>query len=61
MMMISITIAYTEKMKLKITQTLSYIERGLEELIVHQKTWNRVTGLVYRPMVTVVMQGLISH
>ena len=61
MMMISITIAYTEKMKLKITQTLSYIERGLEELIGHQKTWNRVTGLVYRPMVTVVMQGLISH
>ena len=59
-MMIAMTIAYTKKMKLKISQNLSYRERGLAELLVHQTTWNRVTGLDDSPMVTVLMQGLIS-
>ena len=58
-MMIAMTIAYKKKMKLKISHNLSYRERGLAELLGHQTTWNRVTGLAYRPMVTVVMQGLI--
>ena len=58
-MMIVMTVAYTKKMKLKISQTLSYRKRGLAELLGHQTTWNRVTGLAYRTMVTVVMRGLI--
>ena len=58
-MMIAMTIAYTKKMKLKISHTLSYRERGLAELLSHQTTWNRVTILVDWPMVTVVMKGLI--
>ena len=58
-MMIAMTIAYTKKIKLKIYQNLSYRERGMAELLGHQTTWNRVTGLDNRPMITVVMQGLI--
>ena len=58
-MMIAMMIAYTKNMKFKIPQSLLYIERGLTELLGHQTTFNRVTGLANRPMVTVVMQGLI--
>ena len=58
-MMIAMTIAYTKKMKLKISHTLSYRERGLAELLSHQTTWNLVTILVDWPMGTVVMKGLI--
>ena len=58
--MIAMRIAYTKDMKLKISQNQLYRERGLSELLSHQTTWNRVTGLANRPMVTVVMQGLIS-
>ena len=57
---ISMTILYTTKMQLKMSKSLLYRERGLEELIGHQTTWNRVMGLAERPMVTVVMQDLIS-
>ena len=58
-MMIVMKIAYTKKIKLKISQNQSYRERDLLELLSCQRTWNRVTVLVDRPMVTVVMQGLI--
>ena len=57
--MIATTIAYMKKMKLKIPQNVSYRERGMAELLGHQTTWNRVTGLDDRPMVTVVIQGFI--
>ena len=60
-MMIAMAIVYTEKMKLKISHNLSYREQGLAELLGHQTTWNRVTGLNDRTMVTVVIQGLIPH
>ena len=59
-MMIAMMIEYTKNTQLKISQNLSYREWGLVELLGHQTTWNRVTGLADRPMATVVMQGLIS-
>ena len=58
-MMIAMTIAYTKKMKLKISYNLSYRERDLSELLGHQKTWSRVTCLADRPMVTVMVHRLI--
>ena len=48
-----------EEDEMKISQILSYRERVLAELLGRQTTWNRITGLADRPMVTVVMQGLI--
>ena len=54
-MMIAMTIAYTKRMKFKISHNLSYIEQGLAELLGPKTTWNRVTGLEDRTIVTVVM------
>ena len=58
-MMIAMTIMYMTKMQLKMSKSLSYIYPGLAELLGHQTTWNRVSVLANRPMVTVVIQGLI--